>query len=727
MALPDAAATLTVKEVCKHVGVDRVVHAQGRRTQNAPKQMKMSDFDKHYAAKKHRAEYSVDVTGTTMDQLAHRPSIVDRLDWVTLAHKVDLQTTAAAKRYLKLQKCYLVAVGGSCTNFNVSVGGTSMWYHVLKGRKVFWLIKPTADNVELFKQWHIGGGSENVFFGDLVDECQRLVLEEGHTLMLPGGWIHAVFAPVDSSALSGKFAHSYGVAIQEKISDLELELDVPQKERFPMMHELKCSVLARFDRGRSPPSLMLCEREADGLRMLVDSLDASKRKRTGVQGVGDLAKLLAKCRTKLKHASIKRQEARCNNAGDSKLFQADLTQKESAAESSPLPMELGSELANERGDASVGEKRRAEETVSSLPSTTNKRRKSRGRGKCYAVKRGNRMTRTLCNNKKMKPAYKDCTNRSPTRNSAKHEITKSTGVPVSLENDVVVAAKAVDGRAPLTDGKDFKSAKADSKAAENVVKSADINNNYPEELIATESARQAAGGNSSTVGESSGGALYSELNNWVCEGASYDCKVFVASKRKMMMRKCCSAVVKRRKDGDVTTRIRFGETILVNSGSERPFFAKVTGLFEGSDKRGNKELMASIVRYYRGETVEKKLSRYWSKRTRKNCQTTLNGNKNGYYCYVTNASAWFTNAEELFASNHSGNISLNRIEGLFNLHSKAAYWRIRARLQAEETSNPNFKCPAVFLVDRESTQERSNLHFCYRSFDFRKLEIKDKL
>lgn len=76
-------------------------------------------------------------------------------------------------------------------------GGTSVWYHILKGSKVFWLIPPTEKNLQLYEKWVLSGKQSDVFFGDTVEKCARVYLTAGNTFFIPTGWIHAVYTPTD--------------------------------------------------------------------------------------------------------------------------------------------------------------------------------------------------------------------------------------------------------------------------------------------------------------------------------------------------------------------------------------------------------------------------------------------------------------------------------------------------------------------------------------------------
>lgn len=53
--------------------------------------------------------------------------------------------------------------------------------------KVFWLIPPTPQNLELYENWVLSGKQGDVFLGDRVTDCQRIELKQGYTLIIPSG------------------------------------------------------------------------------------------------------------------------------------------------------------------------------------------------------------------------------------------------------------------------------------------------------------------------------------------------------------------------------------------------------------------------------------------------------------------------------------------------------------------------------------------------------------
>lgn len=66
-----------------------------------------------------------------------------QIDWVERVwprHLKEAQTEATNvledMMYPKVQKYCLMSVKGCYTDFHIDFGGTSVWYHILRGRKV---------------------------------------------------------------------------------------------------------------------------------------------------------------------------------------------------------------------------------------------------------------------------------------------------------------------------------------------------------------------------------------------------------------------------------------------------------------------------------------------------------------------------------------------------------------------------------------------------------------
>ena len=52
-----------------------------------------------------------------------------------------------------VDKYCLMGIADCFTDFHIDFGGSSVWYHVIKGEKVFYVIRPTTSNLTLYEQW----------------------------------------------------------------------------------------------------------------------------------------------------------------------------------------------------------------------------------------------------------------------------------------------------------------------------------------------------------------------------------------------------------------------------------------------------------------------------------------------------------------------------------------------------------------------------------------------
>ncbi len=130
------------------------------------------------------------------------------------------------------------------TDFHVDCGGSSAWYHVLVGKKVFWLVPPSDDNLKAYEDWVLaskqqqGDAASPVFFADRVNMCAMVQVSAGQTVFIPGGWIHAVYAAQDTIMFGGNFIHSFNIEKQLMVADIEEVTHVPSKFRFPFFTEM---------------------------------------------------------------------------------------------------------------------------------------------------------------------------------------------------------------------------------------------------------------------------------------------------------------------------------------------------------------------------------------------------------------------------------------------------------------------------------------------------------
>uniref|UniRef100_A0A803WD31 Lysine-specific demethylase 2B n=1 Tax=Ficedula albicollis TaxID=59894 RepID=A0A803WD31_FICAL len=247
----------TVRDVKLLVGSRRIVDVMDVNTQRGV-EMSMSQFVRYYETPEAQREklynvISLEFSHTKLENIVKRPNVVDLVDWVDNMwpqHLKERQTDAtnaiSEMKYPKVKKYCLMSVKGCFTDFHIDFGGTSVWYHVFRGGKIFWLIPPTLQNLELYEEWVLSGKQSDIFLGDRVERCQRIELKQGYTFFIPSGWIHAVYTPVDSLVFGGNILHSFNVPMQLRIYEIEDRTRVHAKFRYPFYYEMCWYVLERY-------------------------------------------------------------------------------------------------------------------------------------------------------------------------------------------------------------------------------------------------------------------------------------------------------------------------------------------------------------------------------------------------------------------------------------------------------------------------------------------------
>uniref|UniRef100_A0A3B3Q5P2 [histone H3]-dimethyl-L-lysine(36) demethylase n=1 Tax=Paramormyrops kingsleyae TaxID=1676925 RepID=A0A3B3Q5P2_9TELE len=253
--MPDS--DFSVNDVKLFVGSRRVIDVMDVTTQKGI-EMSMAQWRRYYEtpASQRGKLYNVislEFSHTKLENLVKRPASVDVVDWVDnmwprhLKERQRDSTNAIIEmQYPKVQKYCLMSVEGCFTDFHIDFGGTSVWYHILRGGKIFWLIPPTSQNLELYENWVLSGKQGDIFLGDKASHCQRVELKQGYTFMIPSGWIHAVYTPMDTLVFGGNFLHSFNIPMQLHIYNIEDRTRVPPKFRYPFYYEMCWYVLERY-------------------------------------------------------------------------------------------------------------------------------------------------------------------------------------------------------------------------------------------------------------------------------------------------------------------------------------------------------------------------------------------------------------------------------------------------------------------------------------------------
>ena len=126
----------------------------------------------------------------------------------------------------------LLGPEGAYTDWHVDFAGSSVWYHIVKGKKVFMAAPDTAHNIRQFLQWS-SSDDQSDFLGDRLEKCVRLELKEGDTMFLPGGWFHAVSTPEDSVVVGGNYINPLRVRQLITVRKIERRLGISPQAEFP--------------------------------------------------------------------------------------------------------------------------------------------------------------------------------------------------------------------------------------------------------------------------------------------------------------------------------------------------------------------------------------------------------------------------------------------------------------------------------------------------------------
>ncbi|CAJ0929036.1 unnamed protein product, partial [Mesorhabditis belari] len=149
------------------------------------------------------------------------------------AYKVDEEDYAKKP---EVELFCLIGMAGSYTDFHIDFGGSSVYYHIFRGKKIFYVSPPTDKALALYHTYLKDYQNHEIWLGDaLLKESSlfRIEVEEGYTLLIPAGWIHAVFTPVDSIVFGGNFLHRCNISMQLRINDIEEDANVEEKFTYP--------------------------------------------------------------------------------------------------------------------------------------------------------------------------------------------------------------------------------------------------------------------------------------------------------------------------------------------------------------------------------------------------------------------------------------------------------------------------------------------------------------
>lgn len=253
---------LSVSDVAKNVGENHKVEVMEVVSQEGLKNWTLKEWKEYFEDDQDGKRenilnvISLEVSGTQLGDEIRRPRLVEELDIVdkTWPEKFKYQRKSVAKYCLmSVKDCY--------TDYHLDFAGTQVYYKVIKGSKIFSFIPPTRHNLKNFVKWSKLRDQNQIFFPEFLEENSKrkgklkksdndilndenvykdvdprgfsVVLNEGDLLMIPSGWIHAVYTPEDSIVIGGNFLTLMNMHKQLDIVETEKELGVESRYLFP--------------------------------------------------------------------------------------------------------------------------------------------------------------------------------------------------------------------------------------------------------------------------------------------------------------------------------------------------------------------------------------------------------------------------------------------------------------------------------------------------------------
>lgn len=277
LSLPPA--IFSAEGLATAVGGDTIIPTFDVHTQDTGPRMNLRQLAEYFATPaKERAKLinvvSFSLADTALQPHIVAPRVVQELDLVRAVWPENERPRPETLLYS------LLGPQGAYTDWHVDMGGSSVWYHVLKGCKVFLAAPPTPKNLTTFESWASSEQQLTEFLGDSLEHCVRVSLHAGDTLLLPSGWPHAVSTPEDSVVVGGNFLHGMDYANIAETFRREERLAVAPKFQFPlfkalMWHAARAALdqLKRALRRKRPPEAAgLSVWELQGLPRLVGLL-----------------------------------------------------------------------------------------------------------------------------------------------------------------------------------------------------------------------------------------------------------------------------------------------------------------------------------------------------------------------------------------------------------------------------------------------------------------------
>ena len=259
-------SNLTVRQVAELYGPEEKVEVIDVKSQNGEgKKWNMKRWVDYYESASNkvvRNVISLEVSQSTLGRLIRRPQIVRDLDLQDAVWPAELQAKGEIPR---VQFYCLMSVADCFTDFHIDFGGSSVFYHILKGKKTFFFIPPKEKHLKKYEEWCMSPAQNWTFLADQTKECYRVDLSVGDTMLIPAGWIHAVWTPEDSLVIGGNFLTRLNYSMQLRIAQVEKATGVARKFRYPHFQKIQWYTAMRYLESDPIPSNVCRDLQAGGV------------------------------------------------------------------------------------------------------------------------------------------------------------------------------------------------------------------------------------------------------------------------------------------------------------------------------------------------------------------------------------------------------------------------------------------------------------------------------
>ncbi|KAH8719518.1 hypothetical protein GQ44DRAFT_658938 [Phaeosphaeriaceae sp. PMI808] len=242
MVIPEG---LTVRRVAELYGANEPVPVIDVKAQEGEGKKwtmgKWADYYEQQGEKPVRNVISLEVSRSRLGRLIRRPKAVRDMDLQDSVWREDDKFAPPPVQFY----C-LMSVADCFTDFHIDFGGSSVYYHIVKGRKVFFFIPPTKKNLQKYEDWCLSPNQGHDWLGKQVKECYRVDLYPGDTMLIPSGWIHAVWTPEDSLVIGGNFLTRIHYGMQIKVLEIEKNTKVALQFRYPFFQKIMWLTVIKY-------------------------------------------------------------------------------------------------------------------------------------------------------------------------------------------------------------------------------------------------------------------------------------------------------------------------------------------------------------------------------------------------------------------------------------------------------------------------------------------------